>query len=156
MFCTHCGTSNTDDAKLCINCNESLGDNPIEEKLSRLRSSNNPSSFLNARFLRPLFDFSFHQRVTIKMIKFFYFLSVLSAGLFALSIVLTGFSASIGFGIFALLIGAPVVFLLTVISCRVFLEMVLVVFRMADHAAGRRMVGVKQRSESRDGIEWNV
>lgn len=156
MFCTQCGASNKDDAQFCINCNESLGDPPIEEKLSRLRISDNPSSFFKVRFLHPLFDFSFRQRVTMKMIKFFYLLSVLSAGLLALSIILAGFSASIGFGIFALLIGAPVAFLLTAISIRLFLEMVLVVFRMADHAAERERIDVKQKPESRDGIEWNV
>ncbi len=156
MFCTNCGASNKDDAKLCVNCSESLRDNQIEEKLSRPRVLNDVSSFNKVDFLRPLFDFSFNQLVTIKMMKFLYILSILSAGLMALFLIIVGFETSIWVGIFALLIGAPVVFLLTVISSRVFLEMILVVFRMADHMADIGMANIKEKAESRDGIQWNV
>jgi hypothetical protein len=156
MFCTNCGASNKDDAKLCVNCNESLRDNRIEEKLSRLRGLNEVSSFNKVDFLHPLFDFSFNQSVTLKMMKFLYLLSVLAAGLMALFLVILGFETSMWVGIFALLIGAPVVFLLTVISSRVFLEATLVVFRMADQMADRGMANVKEKAESRDGIQWNV
>jgi hypothetical protein len=156
MFCTNCGASNKDDAKLCVNCSESLRNNQIEEKLSRPRVLNDVSSFNKVDFLRPLFDFSFNQLVTIKMMKFLYILSILSAGLMALFLIIVGFETSIWVGIFALLIGAPVVFLLTVISSRVFLEMILVVFRMADHMADIGMANIKEKAESRDGIQWNV
>jgi hypothetical protein len=156
MFCTNCGASNKDDAKLCVNCSESLRNNQIEEKLSRPRVLNDVSSFNKVDFLHPLFDFSFNQLVTIKMMKFLYILSILSAGLLALFLIIVGFETSIWVGIFALLIGAPVVFLLTVISSRVFLEMILVVFRMADHMADIGMANIKEKAESRDGIQWNV
>ena len=156
MFCTHCGASNRDDASLCINCNESLRDNPIEEKLSRLRGPTDPSPFHQAGFLRPLFDFSFRHFVTMKLIKFLYLLSVLSAGLAALSIIFMGFNISLAFGVFALLIGAPLVFLLTVTSSRVFLEMNLRIFRMADLTARAGKVEIKEKPDSKDGIQWNV
>ena len=156
MFCTHCGASNKDDASLCANCNESLGDDPVKGKLSRLKVSKNSSSFNQVKFLHPLFDFSFNQFVTINLIKFLYLLSILSAALMALFLIVSGFGTSIGLGIFALLIGAPVVFLLTVISSRVFLEMALVVFRAAGHRAEKGTVNAKEKPESRDGIQWNV
>lgn len=166
MFCIHCGASNKDDASLCINCNEPLTDNPIEENLSRPKGSTRPSSFHEANFFRPLFDFSFSQFVTIKMIKFLYLLSILSAGFICLSFIVVGFNTSFGFGIFALFIGAPLVFLFTVMSSRVFLEMFLKVFRMADHTKTDpmkvdqtkkvEMVSVKEKPKSKDGIEWNV
>ena len=156
MFCIHCGASNKDGAKLCINCNESLRDNPLQEKLSRLKASNDLPHLNKVRFLHPLFDFSFNQFVTIKMVKVLYLLSILSAGVVALSLIVVGFNASVGFGIFALLIGAPMIFFLAVISSRVFLEMILVVFRAADPKAERGAVNVKEKPESRDGIQWNV
>ena len=166
MFCTHCGASNKDDANRCINCNESLGDNPIEEKLSRLKGPTGPSSFHEANFLRPFFDFSFSQSVTIKMVKFLYLLSILSAGLVSLSLIAVGFNTSSGFGLFSLFIVAPLVFLFTVMSSRVFLEIFLRVSRTtdhpkadpmkADHTKKVGMVSAKEKSASKDGIEWNV
>lgn len=156
MFCTNCGASNKDDAKQCVNCNESLRDNQMEDKLSRLRVLNDGSSFNKVGFLRPLFDFSFTQPITVEMMKFLYLLSILSAGLMALFFIVAGFETSLWFGIFVLLVGAPVVFLITVIFSRVFLEMILVVFRMADHVGGQGTENAKEKPESREGIQWNV
>jgi len=156
MFCTNCGASTKNGADLCANCGESLRNNQIENKLASLRAFNDPSSPNKFGFLHPLFDFSFHHSVTIKMMKFLYVLSILFAGLIGLFFILVGFETSLWFGIFALGVGAPVVFLLTVIFSRVFLEMILVVFRMADHTAVKGMPNVKEKAESREGIQWNV
>jgi hypothetical protein len=67
-----------------------------------------------------------------------------------------GFNVSMGFGIFSLFIGAPLIFLLTVIYSRVLLEMILVIFRMADHMNEIGMVNMEEKSESRDSIQWNI
>ena len=156
MFCTNCGASNKDDAKLCVNCGESLSEVQIEETLSRPGVLNNVSSLKKLDFLQGLFDFSFNQFVSLKMMGFLYGLSVLSAGLLALLFVIVGFNASMGFGIFALFIGAPLVFLLTVISSRVLLEMILVIFRIADHMDHIGMANSEEKPESRDSIQWNI
>lgn len=162
MFCTNCGASNKNGADLCINCGESLRNSQIEERLSRLRALNDaPSSNNRLDLLHRSFNFLFRQPVTPKMMKFLYILSILFAGLWALFLVLVGFKTALWLGIFVLLIGAPAVFLLTVISTRVFLEMFLVVFRMGDHptdrgTAGRGGPGVKEKAEPREGIQWNV
>ena len=89
------------------------------------------------------------------MMKFLYILSILFAGLIALFFILVGFETSLWVGLFALLIGA-VVFLLTMIFSRVFLEMILVVFRMADHTADRRVANGKEKADPREDIHWNV
>jgi hypothetical protein len=78
------------------------------------------------------------------------------AGLTALFLIIIGFETSIWFGIFALLIGAPLLFLLTVISNRVLLELILVIYRMADCMENMRLVDMEERPGSRDGIQWNV
>jgi hypothetical protein len=156
MFCTNCGAPNKNGANLCINCGESLRSNQIEDRLSRLRASNDAPSSSKFDVLHTLFDFSFRRPITLKMMKFLYILSVLFAGLWTLFLVLVGFQTAPWLGIFALLIGAPLVFLLTVIFPRVFLEMILMVFRMADHTADRGGPGAKEKAEHREGIQWNV
>jgi hypothetical protein len=156
MFCTNCGASNKNGANLCINCGESLRTNQIEDRLSRLRGLDDVPSSNKFGFLHPLIDFSFHRSITVKMMKFLYILSILGSGLMAFFLILLGFETSLGFGLFALLMGAPVVFLLTVIFSRVFLEMILVVFRIADRKADRGVANVKEKAEPREGIQWNV
>jgi hypothetical protein len=64
------------------------------------------------------------------------------------------------FGIFALFLGAPLIFLLTVIYSRVFLEMILVIFRMGDHMAEHPtdigLANTEEIQESKDSIQWNI
>ena len=160
MFCTNCGASNKNGGNLCVNCGESLRNNQIEDRLSRLRGLNDAPSSGKLDFFHPLFDFSFHRSVTVKMMKFLYMLTVLCAGLMVLFFILAGFEASLRLGLFALLMGV-VVFLFTAVFSRVFLEMILVVFRMADQTAGRGVAdrgaaSVKEKAEPREGIQWNV
>lgn len=156
MFCTNCGASNDSDAKFCVNCAGSLSDVQIEEKRSRPRRRKDVSVLKKVNFLQILFDFSFSQFVSPKIMKFLYGLSMISAGLMALFLIIVGFKASMWFGIFALLIGAPLLFLLAVISNRVLLEMILVIFRIADRMENIVMVNMEEMPESRDGIQWSV
>jgi hypothetical protein len=150
MFCTNCGASNKDDATSCIHCAESLSEVQIGESLSRARGFRDVSILKKVDLLRALFNFSFNQWVSPKIMKFLYGLSILSAGLIALFFII------MGFGIFSLFIGAPLIFLLTVIYSRVLLEMILVIFRMADHMTEIGMSNKEEKSESRDSIQWNI
>ena len=161
MFCTNCGASNKNGVTLCVNCGESLTDNHIEDRLSRLRGLDNVPSSNKFGFLRPLFDFSFRRSINVKMMRVLYLLSILCAGWVALVLILSGFETFFPFWRVALLIGAPVVFLSAVIFSRVFLEMILVVFRIADHTVDRGVADrarpkEKEKAEPREGIEWNV
>jgi len=145
MFCTNCGTSNKEDAKLCIRCGESLAETQIRKKPFHERI------LKKVGFLRALFDFSFNEFVTSKVTKFLYLLSILYAGLFAFLCVVIGFNVSKGFGVFILIIGGPLMFLLIVIYSRVLLEMVIVILRIAHHTAE-----IVKKSDSKDGIQWNI
>jgi hypothetical protein len=156
MFCTNCGASNKDDATSCINCGESLSEVQIEESLSSVRGFRDVSIHQKVDLLRVLFSFSFNQKVSLKLVKFLFSLSIFSAGLMAIFFVIMGFKLSIWFGIFSLLIGAPLIFFLIVIYSRVFLEMILVIFRMADHMTETTMTNTEEKSESNDTIQWNV
>jgi len=83
--------------------------------------------------------------------KSLYALSILSAGLIAFLFVLVAFNASMLLGILVLFIGAPLLFLLSVIYSRVLLETILVIFRIAD-----QMTSIGEKLEIRDNIRWNV
>jgi hypothetical protein len=156
MFCTNCGASNKDDALSCINCGESLSDDQIEESFLSPRRFRGVSIQKKVGLLRALFNLSFNQWVSLRLVKFLYGLSILSAGLIAIFFVMMGFKISIWFGIFSLLIGAPLTFLLIVIYSRIFLETILVIFRMADHMNETTMTNREEKSESSDTIQWNV
>lgn len=92
-------------------------------------------------FLRALFDFSFSQFVTTRLVRLLYAIGVLFAAVTALGTVIGGFTESAGTGLIALIV-APLIFLLVVIVARVWLELVIVVFRIAEHL--RDMVGERR------------
>jgi len=154
MFCTNCGAANQESTRFCVNCAQSLSEVQIERRLSRPRARKTDS-------LQALADFSFTRFISPRMMKYLYVLSILFAGVVAVFFVLAGFKTSIWFGIFALLIGAPLTFFLMVFSSRILLETILIIFRIAENTANisATNIGVpttEEKSESRDGIQWNV
>jgi len=85
-------------------------------------------------FLGALFDFSFSSFVTTRIVKLLFLLAVLTAAFGALGIVVQGFGQGFFAGLLSLLILAPLAFLLVTLWARVSLELVLVIFRIAEHA----------------------
>src|SRR4030065_2388303 len=149
MFCACCGASNLDDAEFCVNCGDATRQDQGKGKSSRPKGLKDASFLKKGSFLQALFDFSFNHFFTPKIIKLLYGLSIFSAGLIAVFFIIFGFSASTGFGIFALLIGAPLIFLLAVICSRICLELMIAIFRIADTLANRG-----EKPEPKDGIQW--
>ena len=88
-----------------------------------------PSSFLNA-----LFDFSFTEFVTTKLIKVLFGLGIFFAAISALSFLVGGFTDSFGKGLLFLIL-SPLVFIVITILVRVYLEVVIVLFRIAEHVS---------------------
>jgi hypothetical protein len=145
MFCTNCGTSNLKDAELCIQCGESLEEPEIKIKPFHQRK------LKKMGVLKHLFDFSFDEYITSRISKFLYALSILYAGLLAILCIVVGFSVSKLFGFFMLVIGAPLIFLLTLVYSRILLETAIVVSRIASHTSE-----IAKRPDSKDGIQWNL
>lgn len=135
MFCTNCGTANKDEAKFCVKCGETIGDAQGGGKPSNTKVLKDDFSKKGAGFFKALFDFSFTEFITSKIIKLLYGLTIFIAGIVALIIIIGGFSAHPGAGIIALLIVAPIIFLVSVIYGRVLLEIIIVIFRIAEHLA---------------------
>lgn len=93
-------------------------------------------------FLASLCDLSFTEFVTTRIIRFLYVLGILGAGVGAIAIVVTGFSSRSGAAGIVSLIVAPLVFLVYVMAVRIWLEVVIVVFRIAENTG--RLVELEQ------------
>jgi len=83
-------------------------------------------------FFTTLFDFSFSEFIVPKIIKVLFGIGILISAIVALSFIAQGFGASAWLGILALIF-SPVVFVISVILARVYLEVVMVLFRIADN-----------------------
>jgi hypothetical protein len=88
----------------------------------------------NSSFISMLFDFSFTEFITTKLIRVLYMIGILLVGLWCVALLLSSFSLGAGAGIVALLI-IPIPFIFGVAVLRVQLELVMVVFRIADNTA---------------------
>ena len=88
----------------------------------------------NKGFFGSLFDLSFSELVTTKIVKILYIITIGASGLIALGMVIGGFSDSAGSG-FGMLILAPIAFLLQVLFARIWLELVIVVFKIAENTS---------------------
>ena len=83
-------------------------------------------------FLSALFDFSFESFITRKLISVLYVLAIAGGAVAALLFGLSGFSHSIPAGIGALVLNA-LFFILYVMYTRVVLEIIIVIFRIAEN-----------------------
>jgi len=135
MFCTNCGSANKDEAKFCVKCGLTLTEVSEGEKPSAAKVLKDEFSQKGTGFFQALFDFSFTEFVTTKIIKLLYGLTLFFAGITALILIIIGFSAHPGVGIVTLLILAPLLFFISVIYGRVLLEIIIVIFRIAEHMA---------------------
>jgi hypothetical protein len=81
-------------------------------------------------FFGSLFDYSFSSFITPRIIKVLYVLATILIALWTLVFVLIAFKASSGLGIVTLLIFGPIFFVLGMIYARVFLELLIVFFRI--------------------------
>lgn len=79
-----------------------------------------------------LMDLSFSEFVTTRLIKIIYVLGIIGAGLGGVGMIVTGFMQGFVSGLVGIVV-APIIFALAVISVRVWLELVIVVFRIAEH-----------------------
>ncbi|RJQ42199.1 MAG: DUF4282 domain-containing protein [Gaiellales bacterium] len=79
-----------------------------------------------------LFDFSFSSFVTLKLIKVIYFIVFILAVLAAIGVIIVGFQQSSTMGLAALLL-SPVLFLVYILAARVWLELIVVLFRIEEN-----------------------
>src|SRR5579875_3715967 len=92
-------------------------------------------------FVSSLFDFGFTSFVTPKVVKVVYALIVIVLGLGSLGLVLFAFLNRLLFGLLALIILAPLYFFISLALWRISLEIVMVVFRIAEDIRAIRAGG---------------
>lgn len=84
-----------------------------------------------AKAFGPLLDFRFTKFITVNIVQVLYIVGVVVIALYTLAAVIAMFRAGAMTGI-AALIFSPVVFLVSVLLLRVYLEIIVVLFRIAE------------------------
>ncbi len=84
-------------------------------------------------FLASLFDFGFNSFITTKLIKVLYVLAMVFNVIIALAVVGAGFGNGFFSGVMALVILAPLTFLFFTALARLWLELVIVLFRTVEY-----------------------
>lgn len=98
-------------------------------------------------FFSRLFDISFSEFITTEIIKILYVLAIIAAVIIAVGSIVRGFSGSVGYGI-ATLIVSVILFFVYVLVARVWLEIMIVIFRIAEDT--RKLA---ERGESKESGE---
>jgi len=86
----------------------------------------------NKGFFTTLFDFSFSEFVTTKLIRVLYGINLCLGAIGIVGYVVIAFRRSLGFGILCLIL-SPVAFILSAIAARVWMELLIVIFRIAEN-----------------------
>ena len=88
-----------------------------------------------------LFDLSFTEFVTTRVIKLLFVIGIVFATIGALFVLISGFTQGFFAGIVGLIL-SPIVFLLYVLGARIWCEMIIVIFRIAENTG--KMVEQRQ------------
>jgi uncharacterized membrane protein len=83
-------------------------------------------------FCKCLFDLSFSELITMRIIKVLYAIGILIAGIAGLYLIVMAFTKGFGPGLLHV-IAAPIVFILLVIVLRVCMELVLTLFKIEEN-----------------------
>jgi len=88
----------------------------------------------NKGILALLFDLSFSEFVTTRVIKIIFIIGIVFSAIYALVFIGMGFAIGAGVGLL-FLIFSPLVFLLCVLGARIWCEMIMVIFRVAENTS---------------------
>lgn len=136
-FCNKCGGQLNPGASFCPACGAvapSMATPQQYQPQPQPQPAPLPVSAADASgFIASLVDLSFTAFITPKLVKVLYVLGVGGAALWALVMAGTGIRQG-GVGYLFVLV-CPILFLVGVIYMRVMMEMIMVVFRAADHLA---------------------
>jgi hypothetical protein len=89
-----------------------------------------------------LLDFRFTRFITVRIIQVLYLVGIVIIALYTLAGVIGVFQAGAVKGILALIL-SPLVFLISVLILRVYLELIAVIFRIAENTS--RLVGAAEK-----------
>lgn len=84
---------------------------------------------------------SFTRFLTTRIIQFLYGLTAILALILGLYGVWRSFEASVGFGLTSLIVGAPIFVFVVVVVARLWLELLVVIFRIAENTSRIPLLG---------------
>jgi hypothetical protein len=122
-FCIKCGAQLSDHAIICPACGQNR--RPASKPLL-------VTPAIGTGFLASLFDFSFTSFVTTKLVKLLYAIGMAFNAMVALVFAVAGFTHGLFSGLLTLVV-APLMFFAYVICWRVLMELIIVLFRAAEH-----------------------
>ncbi len=132
-------TSQDEGPDILVEIGKSVGKHARSAARAAIQASSSAAAAAPKGFLGRLFDFEFKSLITTSVIKSLFKIAVVvNAIVFAiLGLIWIGavFQKSIAFGIVAAMIGIPLaflLFLLSVIFARIYLEILIVIFRIAE------------------------
>jgi hypothetical protein len=145
MFCRECSNRLDAGSLFCANCgakasSSASGPGSTPEKEHSIVESFRKKGFVESLqpkgFFESLFDFSFTFLLTTRLVRFWYVASmiVLALGLFFLVIAAFKYGGFVE-GVVTLVFWTPLLFVFSVSFIRVIAEVLIVVFRIAEHAA---------------------
>lgn len=79
-----------------------------------------------------LFDLSFTEFVTTRVIKVLFVLAIIISAIGALALLVGGIASGVGTALLAIIL-TPIAFCLSVLGARIWLEVVIVLFRIAEN-----------------------
>jgi hypothetical protein len=158
MICERCGSAEADDAVYCSSCGALLAPpappastetrqfrvttasaGPLRQP-ARASSPGSPDDG-SGTFISALFDIDFKSFVAIKVIKVVYVLIMILLGLSAVSYAIFAFRIDTLFGVISLVILCPLYFFICLALWRIVLEVIVVVFRIAEDLHAIRLRG---------------
>jgi hypothetical protein len=151
MFCQNCGAFDTDEARFCSRCGESLSEVPGKETSSHLRTRGGNVFRGGGGFFRGLRDF---QPPSLGRIRFLCKLFIPFLALFAFLFIVTGFQTSQGFGLITLLLIVALAFLFMAMCDRFILELDSILARTESHRPPA--AEALDSKDQKDWIEWNI
>jgi len=83
-------------------------------------------------FIGSLFDFTFSSFITVKLVRFLFGAGIILGGLGVIITIITSFSQSIASGLLSLII-SPIAYLLGIIALRIWLELVIIMFKIEEN-----------------------
>jgi hypothetical protein len=102
-------------------------------------------------FFGGLFDFSFTKFITIRIVKVLFIIMIVLAGLWTLGLLISLVREGAGPALLGLII-APLMFFFSVLMARVWLEVIVVLFRIAENTS--RFVELEeQKNKTSDSSE---
>lgn len=136
-FCAKCGTQLTPGAAACSACGSPTGmAAPAAAAPAPARYIPPIDAQQAAGFMSSLFDLSFSNFITPKLIKVLFIISIVLAAFGSLFVVVSGFQVggALG-GLLTLLIVSPIIFFFYVMYARVMMEVLIVIFRCSEYLA---------------------